>query len=146
MNWFRSNIKYGLRLVLFALAVQFVMSFGHFRGSVAQAALSIQSGATQAKPAPADPVAAPSGEHQSVQRQRPKSDRDCDQRPERRLRDLRRSCAGEQRFLCDSTIAAAAASRQVSLRNHRRRVRSSELRTCGFSASHSPGFLTSMAS
>jgi len=38
MKWFRSNIRPGSRLALFALAIQFVLSFGHFHGSGAQAA------------------------------------------------------------------------------------------------------------
>src|SRR5216683_3742457 len=44
MKWFRSNIKHGSRFALFALAVQFVLSFGHFHGGAAQAAPAIQSG------------------------------------------------------------------------------------------------------
>jgi hypothetical protein len=44
MNWFRSNIRHGSRLALLALAVQFVLSFGHFHGTAAQAAPAIQSG------------------------------------------------------------------------------------------------------
>jgi hypothetical protein len=38
MKWFRSNIRLGSRLALFALAVQCLLSFGHFHGSSAQAA------------------------------------------------------------------------------------------------------------
>jgi hypothetical protein len=38
MNWFRSNVKRVSRLALFALAIQFLLSFGHFHGSSAQAA------------------------------------------------------------------------------------------------------------
>jgi hypothetical protein len=38
MKWFRSNIRRGSRLALFALAIQFLLSFGHFHGSSAQAA------------------------------------------------------------------------------------------------------------
>jgi hypothetical protein len=37
MKWFRSNIRLGSRLALFALAIQFLLSFGHFHGSSAQA-------------------------------------------------------------------------------------------------------------
>jgi hypothetical protein len=37
MKWFRSNLKSGSRLALFALAIQFVLSFGHFHAG-AQAA------------------------------------------------------------------------------------------------------------
>jgi hypothetical protein len=45
MKWFRSNIRHGSRVALFALAVQFVLSFGHFHGIAAQSAPAIQSGA-----------------------------------------------------------------------------------------------------
>ena len=37
MKWFRSNIRRGSRLALFALAFQFLLSFGHFHSSSAQA-------------------------------------------------------------------------------------------------------------
>ena len=37
MKWFRSNIRPGSRIALFALAVQFALSFGHFHGGAAQA-------------------------------------------------------------------------------------------------------------
>jgi hypothetical protein len=47
MKWFRSNVKHGSRLALFALAIQFALSFGHFHGSAAQAAPAIQSAAAQ---------------------------------------------------------------------------------------------------
>jgi hypothetical protein len=42
MKWFRANIKYGSKLALLALAVQFALSFGHFHGAAAQAAPAIQ--------------------------------------------------------------------------------------------------------
>ncbi|MEH2610845.1 DUF2946 family protein [Bradyrhizobium sp. AZCC 1693] len=38
MNWFRKHVKTGSRLALFALAIQFALSFGHFHGQVARAA------------------------------------------------------------------------------------------------------------
>ncbi|MGY4154466.1 hypothetical protein ACVINW_000308 [Bradyrhizobium sp. USDA 4461] len=45
MNWFRRHIKTGSRLALFALAVQFVLSFGHFHPiPAAQAAPAVRSG------------------------------------------------------------------------------------------------------
>ena len=37
MKWFRSNIKSGARLALFALFVQFALSFGHFHAMAAPA-------------------------------------------------------------------------------------------------------------
>ena len=37
MKWVRSNIKHGSRLALFALAIQFVLSFGHFHAVAGQA-------------------------------------------------------------------------------------------------------------
>ena len=58
MKWFRSNIKYGSRLALLALALQFGLSFGHFHAGAAQAAaLAIQSTATQSDISPATPDA-----------------------------------------------------------------------------------------
>ena len=45
MKWFRSNVKHGSRLALFALAVQFVLSFGHFHAVAAQATPALQSAA-----------------------------------------------------------------------------------------------------
>ena len=38
MKWFRSNIRLGSRLALLALAIQFLLSFGHFHGGGALAA------------------------------------------------------------------------------------------------------------
>jgi uncharacterized iron-regulated membrane protein len=38
MKWFRLNIRRVSRLALSALAIQFLLSFGHFHGSYAQAA------------------------------------------------------------------------------------------------------------
>ena len=61
MKWFRSKLKYGSRIALFALAIQFALSFGHFHGTAAHAA-SVAVG-------------------QSVQQQQPASDRDSDQHP-----------------------------------------------------------------
>lgn len=36
MTWFRANTRHGSRLALFALLVQFALSFGHFHGATAQ--------------------------------------------------------------------------------------------------------------
>jgi len=80
MNWFRSNIKHGSRLALFALAVQFALAFGHFHGSSAQAAPAITSGATQFESFTAAPVAAPDAVSQFA-RQRPATDHGSDQQP-----------------------------------------------------------------
>ena len=38
MKWFRSNIRLGSRLALLALAIQFLLSFGHFHGGGASVA------------------------------------------------------------------------------------------------------------
>jgi hypothetical protein len=38
MKWFRSNIRLGSRLALLALAIQFLLSFGHFHGGSASVA------------------------------------------------------------------------------------------------------------
>ena len=47
MKWFRSNIRHGARLALFALLVQFALSFGHSHGFV-QAAPLAQASAQKA--------------------------------------------------------------------------------------------------
>jgi hypothetical protein len=47
MKWFRSNIRHGARFALFALAVQFALSFGHFHGIAAQGSPSVQSAEQQ---------------------------------------------------------------------------------------------------
>jgi hypothetical protein len=59
MKWLRSKLRHGSRIALFALAIQFVLSFGHFHGVAVQAA----------------PIAV----DQSVQSQQP-SDHDSSQR------------------------------------------------------------------
>jgi hypothetical protein len=64
MNWFRSNIKHVSRLALLALAIQFVLSFGHFHGIAAQAAPSVKLIAQTA-----------------IQSQQPSSSHDSDQQP-----------------------------------------------------------------
>jgi hypothetical protein len=48
MKWFRRHIGAGSRLALFALALQFVLSFGHVHADTAQAAAAIQSQASLA--------------------------------------------------------------------------------------------------
>jgi hypothetical protein len=80
MKWFRSNIKHGSRLALLALAIQFVLSFGHFHGVAAQAATAIQSSQTQPPASYADSLPAPDALGQAGQ-QRPASDRDSDGHP-----------------------------------------------------------------
>lgn len=48
VNWFRKHIKTGSRLALFALAIQFVLSFGHFHGGAARAMPALQGDFTSA--------------------------------------------------------------------------------------------------
>ena len=48
MKWFRKHLKHGSRLALFALAIQFGLSFGHFHALSARAAPAIATGLTQA--------------------------------------------------------------------------------------------------
>ena len=52
MKWFRANIKRGSRLALFALAIQFALSFGHFHAVAAQAAPAIASAQQQPASSP----------------------------------------------------------------------------------------------
>jgi len=69
MKWFRSNIKHGSRLALFALALQFALSFGHFHANAAPAAPAIQSSLSYVLTTAAEPT------------QQPASNSDSDQRP-----------------------------------------------------------------
>jgi len=48
MNWFRKHVKTGSRLALFALAIQFALSFGHFHADIARAAPALQTGLADA--------------------------------------------------------------------------------------------------
>lgn len=70
MKWFRSNIKDGAWLALFALAVQFTLSFGHFH----------LLRATQAAPAVQSTLMHTAAGEQAVQQQSP-ANRDPDQQP-----------------------------------------------------------------
>jgi hypothetical protein len=76
MNWFRKHIKTGFRLALFALAIQFALSFGHFH---ALAAPAIQTGQTQADLALAKSLAA-DATNEIAQQQQP-ANQDNDQQP-----------------------------------------------------------------
>ena len=78
MKWFRSNIKSGARLALFALFVQFALSYGHFHALAApspgasrsalahttingNSELAVQSEQTKPKQAPAKQDNDPNG-------------------------------------------------------------------------------------
>jgi uncharacterized iron-regulated membrane protein len=82
MKWFRSNIKHGSKLALLALAIQFVLSFGHFHGVAAQAAAAVQSATQSVAASPNAPhtLAAPDAATQSIQgqQQKPKPASDHD--------------------------------------------------------------------
>jgi Protein of unknown function (DUF2946) len=77
MKWVRSNIKRGSRLALFALAVQFALSFGHFHGAAAEAAPTIQSGPVHSDVSHANGLAAADAVGELAQ-QRPASNHDSD--------------------------------------------------------------------
>ena len=77
MNWFRRHLKHGSRLALFALVIQFALSFGHFHGVAARAAPAIQTGLTDADLAIAAPLDA-QGIDSEAARQQP-SNHDSDQ-------------------------------------------------------------------
>ncbi len=80
MNWFRKHLKHGSRLALFALAIQFALSFGHSHGFAAQAAPAIQTGVTDADFAHAAGLAAQAAADELAQKQQP-STPDSDQQP-----------------------------------------------------------------
>jgi hypothetical protein len=67
VNWFRKHLKHGSRLALLALAIQFVLSFGHFHGAIARAAPAIQAGSTGADVAIIVGPAAPQAHTEAAQ-------------------------------------------------------------------------------
>ena len=151
MKWFRSNIRLGSRLALLALAIQFLLSFGHFHERSAQAA----SASMDAKrPGLHHRVAvAPSWAHR-IERRRPtpevlESGPVEDLRPyapgppRRRLRDLRRDGAGQYRRGCGAAFAAVAPCDRILLFGCRRMVRRTELGACRIPAARSADGLTS---
>jgi Protein of unknown function (DUF2946) len=80
MKWFRRHIKSGSRLALFALAIQFALSFGHFHGTAAQAAPTIKSALAQADLVFAKSLSAQNATSHAAQKQVP-STPDTDQQP-----------------------------------------------------------------
>ena len=76
MNWFRKHVKTGSRLALFALAIQFALSFGHFHGEVARAAPALQAGLADANLAIAATPAVQGAPSEAAQ---PPSNHDTDQ-------------------------------------------------------------------
>jgi hypothetical protein len=80
MKWFRSNIRHGSRLALFALVLQLGLSFGHFHGSAAQAAPGIQSAPLQTGAYDANGLPPDTADDQAAQPQ-PAPDHDSGQHP-----------------------------------------------------------------
>jgi hypothetical protein len=71
MTWFRKHLKHGSRLALFALAIQFALSFGHFHSFAAHAAPALATGLTQADLDDARNLAAQDPSSKAEQKQRP---------------------------------------------------------------------------
>ena len=80
MRWLRSNIKRGSRLALFALAVQFALSFGHFHGVAARAAPAIESDTAPAE-SPYPKGLAAANEIGDAAQERSPSNHDSDRQP-----------------------------------------------------------------
>ena len=78
MKWFRSNLRIGSRLALVSLLVQFALSFGHFHGVTAQAALIAQSALAQSDTAKIDGGGVTEA---AVRQQQPSSDHDSGRSP-----------------------------------------------------------------
>ena len=78
VKWFRNNVKHGSRLALFALAIQFALSFGHFHGGAVLAAPAIASALAQVDPDHAQIPVAPLAATEAARAQTP-SNHDTDQ-------------------------------------------------------------------
>jgi hypothetical protein len=79
MKWFRRHIKTGSRLALFALAVQFALSFGHFHFDAAQAAPRMQIALSDVDRALVEGFAAAQASYEASQQQ--PASQDTDQQP-----------------------------------------------------------------
>jgi Protein of unknown function (DUF2946) len=77
VKWFRNNVRTGARLALFALVIQFALSFGHCHGAAAQ---NIQIGLSDAGLAYAADHTALDAASDTVQQQQP-SNHDNDRHP-----------------------------------------------------------------
>ena len=75
VKWFRNNVKHGSRLALFALAIQFALSFGHFHAAAAPA---IATSLAQADFDYTQILAAPDAASEVIQAKSP-SNHDTDQ-------------------------------------------------------------------
>ena len=75
VKWFRKHVKYGSRLALFALAIQFALSFGHFHAVAAAPAIAISLAQADLDHAPN--LATPDATSEAAQRQLP-SNHDSD--------------------------------------------------------------------
>src|SRR5882757_9435274 len=71
MKWFRKHLKHGSRLALFALAIQFGLSFGHFHAVTARAAPAIATGLAQADLDYAKRLATPGTSSEAAKTQQP---------------------------------------------------------------------------
>ena len=76
MKWFRKHVKHGSRLALFALAIQFALSFGHFHAVAATPAIA--TSLAQADLDHVQVLAAPVAKSEVAQQQQP-SNHDTDQ-------------------------------------------------------------------
>ena len=74
MRWFRSSIKRVSHVTLFALAIQFALSFGHFHGLPNQAASATQSGSAKSAFSVTDNLAAQVAHNPSASRPVPGHD------------------------------------------------------------------------
>ena len=79
VKWFRNNVKHGSRLALFALAIQFALSFGHFHAVAAAPAIAASLAQVDLDHAPT--VAAPDVASEAAQQQ-PPSNHDSDRSTE----------------------------------------------------------------
>jgi hypothetical protein len=76
MKWFRRHIKTGSRLALFALAIQFALSFGHFHFNAVQAAPAMQTGLSDAGLSSIEGLAAAEASSEATQQQPANNDTD----------------------------------------------------------------------
>ena len=142
MKWFRKHLKHGSRLALFALAIQFGLSFGHFHAVTAQAAPAIATGLAQADADHANGLASQETSREAAKAQQPSSP-DTDHAADPCAICAVISLANNVLFAIAAAVATAAGGR-TSVPDHRRRVRSFELAAFGVPVPRPSRLLTSI--
>ena len=112
MKWFRRHIKAGSRLALFALAIQFALSFGHFHFDPARAGPTVQIGLSDVDLSSVD------GFVQAEAPQPQPDDHDSDRHPGQNCAICAVLSLASNSLFCFPAAAVAAAGGRTAVPDH----------------------------